>query len=113
MKHMRSRSTRSLLGRLSTICLITLLLSAAESFAEIEIVLKNSFIEKYKNRVAFDGSFDVDVVPAKVHAAKDDGDIHLAVRNTEIGLPMVAEIMNAKEEKAAINAIRQVQGSGE
>lgn len=77
----------------------------------IAITLKNSFIEKYKNRVTIDATFTIDKA-SKVHPPKDDGEIHIAGRAPEIELPTVAEIMQAKSETDSINEVHKLEGSG-
>ena len=91
--------------------LVLLLLPLAVS-AQIEITLKNSFIEKFKNRVTVDTTFTVDKAHPKPNPAKKDGDLHIAGRAPEVGLPIVAEIMNAKDEDAAVKLIHDVEGTG-
>jgi hypothetical protein len=63
--------------------------------AQITITLKNSFIEQYKDKVTISASFTVDKAHKKPNAPSKDGDMHVAGRADEIGLPTVAEIMNA------------------
>src|SRR5690349_2971885 len=70
--------------------------------AQIEITLKNSFIEKYKNRATIDATFKVDKAHKKPNPPTKDGDMHIAGRSTEVGLPIVAEIMNAKFENDSV-----------
>jgi len=73
-----------------------LALWAAPSLADIELTLKNSFIEKYKNRTSISDDCVVDHSKGKPNPASKDGDMHIAVRCKEIALPRVAEIINAK-----------------
>ena len=94
------------------IALLALLLLPAAVSAQIEITLKNSFIEKFKNRVTVDTTFTVDKAHQRPNTAKKDGDLHIAGRAPEIGLPIVAEIMNAKDENAAVDLIHSVEGTG-
>jgi len=47
----------------------------------------------------------------RIHPPKNDGDIHIAGRSTDLGLLLVAEIMNAKEEAPAIQALRGAEGA--
>lgn len=80
-------------------------------YGQTVITLKNSFIEQYKNRVTIDATFTVDHTSA-VHPASQDGDIHIAGRAPEVGLPLVAEIMNAKTEKnQAVKTVKSLEGS--
>src|SRR5713101_5072420 len=80
-------------------------------FANIEITLKNDFIEQYKDRATISASFIVDKAHAHPNPPKNDGDLHAAGRADEVGLPIVAEIMNAASQKAAVNAIHKAEGS--
>ncbi len=92
--------------------ILLLLFIPALSFAQIEITLKNSFIEKFKDRATIDATYTVDKAHAHPNPASQDGDMHVAGRGVEIGLPVVAEIMNAKDETDAVNLVHQVEGSG-
>ena len=90
--------------------LLALLLFPLAANAQIEITLKNSFIEKFKNRVTVDTTFTVDKAHKKPNTAKKDGDLHIAGRAPEVGLAIVAEIMNAKDEDASVDLIHRVEG---
>jgi hypothetical protein len=74
-----------------------------------KLVLKKAFIEKYKNRVTVDVDFLVDKSHKKPNPAKDDGDLHFAGRAQAIGLPLVAEIMNAAQppQQGAVAVVKQ------
>lgn len=87
------------------------LLAAVNVHAEIEIVLKNTFIEQFKDRATISANMTVDKAHKKANPASKDGDLHFAGRASEIGLPFVAEIMNAKEETAAVDAVHAVEGT--
>ncbi len=81
-------------------------------YADTQITLKNSFIEKYKNRATITTTYTVDVAHKKPNPASKDGDMHIAGRAPEVGLPIVAEIMNATSEKAAVDKVHEVEGTG-
>lgn len=81
--------------------------------AEISLTLKNSFIEKYKNSTSISADCVVDHSKGKPNAAAADGDMHAAVRCREIGLPLVAEIMNARDHTDAIDLSKVHESSGE
>jgi hypothetical protein len=49
-------------------------------------------------------------VAGKIHSSKDDGDMHFSGRADEVGLPFVAEIMNAKGQMKAVKAVRNAAG---
>jgi hypothetical protein len=70
--------------------------------AQIEITLKKSFIEKYKDRATIEADFFVDKAHKKPDPPSKDGDMRIAGRSPEeIGLPIVAEIMNASGAPSA------------
>jgi hypothetical protein len=71
--------------------------------APIQITLKNDFINTYRNRATIsDVSFLVDKAHDAPNPATKDGDLHVAGRATVVGLPMVAELMNAKSKKPLV-----------
>src|ERR1700694_3724630 len=77
---------------------VALLGVPALASAEIQLTLKNAFVEKYKNLATIDATCVVDHSKGKPNPASQDGDMHSAVRcPDEIALPLVAEIMNAKD----------------
>ena len=83
---------------------------AAPKTKDFQITLKNGFIEKYKNRAAITTPFRV-VHAGTIHTAKDDGDLHFAGLADEVNLACVAEMMNAKDYKAAVKRIRDLEDS--
>jgi len=99
------------------IAAVILLGSSTSAWAQaertLEIVLRKNFIEKYKNRVTLStNAFMVDKVHKHVNPAAKDGDIHVAGRSKDIGLPTVAEVMNAAEDTPGVDLLHQVEGSG-
>jgi hypothetical protein len=108
-----SYTRRSFLPILSaTAPLLILVFLSSLAHAELNIVLKNEFIEKYKNRATITAQFTV-VATSKVHPASQDADIHIAGRSDDIGLPTVAEIMNAKGEPTALKAVKAAENNGQ
>ncbi len=86
---------------------------ATSASAEIQLTLKNTFIEKYKNRTTIEAECVVDHSKGKPNPASKDGDMHVAVRcPKEIGLALVAEIMNAKGHQDAIDLSKTAEGDG-
>src|SRR5438046_4617451 len=80
--------------------------------ANIEITLKNEFIEQFKNTATISVSFVVDKAHVRPNPATKDGDLHVAGRADEVGLAIVAEIMNAASQKTAVDAIHAAEGQG-
>lgn len=80
------------------------------------IVLKRAWIEKFKDRATIDATFTVDHAHPKPNSPVKDGDMHVAGRAPqEIGLPMVAEIMNAAaaNEQGAVKQVHANEGNGQ
>ncbi len=73
------------------------------------LALKKTFVRQIMNRATIGATLEVDVHPNKPHTigkGGDDGDIHMAGRANEIGLPLVAEIVNARMETAATDLLK-------
>jgi hypothetical protein len=99
-------------GRLAAALLLFLSVVCSSLFANIEITLKNDFIEQFKDRATISVSFVVDKAHRQPNPPQKDADLHAAGRADEVGLPMVAEIMNAASQKSAVDAIHNVEGTG-
>ena len=77
------------------------------------ITLRKSFIDSFKNRITIDALYNVWYSHKKANPASKDGDIHCSGYDTKIGLPMVAEIMNAKDHKDAMDVFIAHEGKGD
>ena len=100
----------SLIARQATIAYIAV--NSHLSPKEVEIEINNSFIERYKNRVAIQTTFTVDKAMAAPLPPELDGDLHVAGRAPQVALPLVAEIVNARDQKAAIDLVHDAEGTG-
>ena len=69
----------------------------------VSIEIGRSFIERYQNRVIIRTVFTVDKAMTDPLPPPLDGDLHFAGRAPQVALPIVAEIANAAEEKAAVD----------
>jgi hypothetical protein len=98
--------------QLRAIALLLICVVASSASAQTRIIMKSSFIEKYKNRVTIDATYTVDKAHKQPNPAAKDADMHIAGRAPEIGLPTVAEIMNAVDDKDAVDKIHEVEGTG-
>jgi hypothetical protein len=98
--------------QLRAITLVLLTSFASTAPAQTRIMMKSSFIEKYKNRVTIDATYTVDKAHPHPNPAAKDADMHIAGRAPEIGLPTVAEIMNAVDDKDAVDKVHEVEGTG-
>jgi len=79
---------------------------------DIVITLKNKFINDYKLRATIDTDFTVDM-PGKINPPSKDGDMHASGRAKEVGLPIVAELMNAKDMKEGVKALKDAKENGD
>ena len=85
---------------------------SAISSSEIAITLQDSFIRMYRNRATIETMYAVDRADRRPHPAYWDGDFHVAGRASNIGLPIVAEIMNAAFEADALDLIHTAAATG-
>jgi hypothetical protein len=97
---------------ITVILSLCLFVSPSFTLAEIELTLKNTFIEQFKHRASITATFTVDKAHKKPNPPSKDGDLHVAGRAPEIGLPAVAELMNARLDDQAVAAIHQAEQSG-
>ena len=77
----------------------------------VRFTLQRKFIEAYKDRVTIAANFTVDDAPSGPSPNLFDGDMHFAGRAPEVGLRMVAEIVNAGEEDSAVAQVRRAAKS--
>ncbi|PYX90028.1 MAG: hypothetical protein DMG67_13715, partial [Acidobacteria bacterium] len=106
----------STVARFSSLSILGLLLLTSAPIFAGTVTLKRAFIEKFKNRATIDASLIVDHAHPHPNPAKADGDMHVAGRaQQQVGLPMVAEIMNAAagSETAAVTAVHQDEGDNQ
>lgn len=71
---------------------------AVEPLAAAKVLLLNSWVKAHRNRVTIATDFTVDEAhdhPNPVGQGSDDGDLHIAGRSEDVGLPLVLEIVNA------------------
>jgi hypothetical protein len=85
--------------------------------ADMAIGLRKDFIKTYKDKATITTSFHVDAVPKdasphSVNEGSDDGDIHMAGRDTVVLLPLVAEIINARMEKDSLAFLKKMLKDG-
>jgi hypothetical protein len=93
--------------------LFVLFISNVPLSGQVEITLRKSFIDSLKNHVTIATSYQVIHAHKKPNAAAEDGDLHVAGLGDNIGLPVVAEIMNAKDYPAALKIVHENEGTGD
>ena len=92
---------------------VCLVLGTASAAWAGSVTLKRAFVEKYKNRATIDASFIVDHAHPHPNPPQKDGDMHVAGRaQKDVGLPMVAEVMNAaaQGQNSAVKDIHADEG---
>jgi hypothetical protein len=73
------------------------------------LVLSASFVNQFKDKASISVSLEVDAhlsAPHSISNGGNDGDIHMAGRASEVGLPLVAEIVNARKEPPALALLK-------
>ena len=73
------------------------------------LALNSAFVKKYMNKATITATLEVDIHPKSPHSISkggNDGDIHMAGRAAEIGLPLVAEMVNADTASQALTLLK-------
>jgi hypothetical protein len=92
---------------IAILALFALVLPAISAQADITIVLKKSFVSKYKNRALVDTPLTPFFASPKPKAPSQDGDVHIAsTASKEVGLVLVAEICNSKSQLDAFHRVQ-------
>jgi len=91
--------------------IILLVAFTGTSFSQIEITLRKSFIDSIKNRVSIDAEYYIVKMHAHPNPPSEDGDMHIAGYCSNIGLPLVSEVMNAKYEDDVVDTLRKFEGT--
>jgi hypothetical protein len=79
---------------------------------DVQIEIHKSFIAKLMNRVSMDVDFRVEHADIVPHPAFMDGDLHFAGHSPQVGLPVVGEIINAAQEKEAVDLVHAAKRTG-
>ena len=74
--------------------------------------MRESFIDSMKLRVSFDANYYIYSAHKKPNTAKNDGELHITDRDLIIGMPAVAEIINAKKRMDAVDFVHDNSKSG-
>lgn len=85
----------------------TLICSPVICSAEITLALTKGFVKKLKDKATISTSLKVDKHHDRPNDIDEDGDIHLAGRDTVVLLPMVVEIVNGKRESDTMQFLLQ------
>src|SRR5215472_3553830 len=80
--------------------------------ADSVLTLRSGFIERFKNHVTIEADYVVDKAHPHPNPPEKDGDMHVAGRSDQIGLPTVAEIENTAEARDAVDLVHSVEGTG-
>jgi hypothetical protein len=98
MKRFQTAVLVLMFGCTSTVC-----------HADMTLALNTTFVNKIRDKATLTTSLNVDAHPNVPHAVKssgDDGDIHMAGRDSVLKLPLVAEILNARIEPLAMQKLK-------
>lgn len=74
-------------------------------FTQNDVTLRRSFVDCLSNTVSISGTFIIDYAHKIPYNPDKDGDLHIAGRNIQVGLPSVAENMNAVKYPDAVSLI--------
>ena len=77
------------------------------------LALNKGFVKKYKDKVTITTSLKVDKHHLTPNGIDADGDIHMAGRDSVVLLPMVAEIVNGRNEKDTMQFLLQTSAGQE
>jgi len=92
---------------------VLLIVSNHAIFAQIQITLRQGFIDSIKNTVTISTDYIIDKAHKRPNPPSKDGDMHIAGRSESIGLPIVAEIMNAAGQASAVRLVHSVEGANQ
>ena len=92
--------------------LLALLLGFLYSNSQITMTLRKSFIDSFKNKLTIAANYEVYFAHKHPNPGSKDGDLHFAGTDKKIGLPIVAEIMNAKDFDHAVDIVHNFEGKG-
>jgi hypothetical protein len=94
----------------AVLLIATFICSPLLCHADITVSLTTGFVKKFKDKATIPTTFRVDKhhnTPNPIGGGSDDGDIHIAGRDSVVQLPMVAEIINGKRENDTFNFLMQ------
>jgi hypothetical protein len=94
--------------------MIALICAPVVCSGKMVLGLDKHFIETFKDKATITTHFHIDAVPAHAnpHPIGDDGDIHMAGRDSVIRLPLVAEIINARKESQSLTFLKNLVNDG-
>ena len=93
-------------------CLLSSIIICSTAFSQSSITLRKSFVDSFQYRATIDCEYDVWYTHHAAKPAAEDGDIHFSGYDKRIGMPTVAEILNAKDQDEAIGLIIEHEGKG-
>jgi hypothetical protein len=91
--------------------IVVYLINCSWANGQIQITLRQSFIDSIKNTVTIKTAYIIDKAHAHPNSPSKDGDMHIAGRAETIGLPIVAEIMNASGKPQSVSLVHSLEGS--
>jgi hypothetical protein len=92
--------------------LLLALFGFLNSNSQITITLRKTFIDSFKNKLTIAADYEIYFAHKRPNPGDKDGDLHFAGFDKKIGVPIVAEIMNAKEFENAVEKVHLFEGKG-
>lgn len=108
---MKFLSNHPTMNRNTLFVLVSTLISTF-AYTQSSVTLRRSFVDSFKNRVTITAQYNVWFTHHTPHSAADDADIHVSGHDKAIGMPTVAEVMNAKDEQSSIDLFIDHEGKG-
>ena len=109
------RVFKAAIALLVLLALPTLRSAQAQEF-KFEVRLKTAWVKAHANLTSIDATMTVrhsHKSPNSISSGGNDGDMHFSGEAKEVGLPFVAEVVNAKGQQAARTVILDHEASGE
>ena len=92
--------------------LLVLIFISLLLFSQSTVRLKKTFVNEFKDKITIASEYNVWFTHHTPHSAADDADIHVAGYDDIVGMPTVAEMMNARDEQGGIDLFIQHEGEG-
>ena len=113
LRKLREEVESKVQRKLQAILLIATLLALSLPGRAGTLALKKAFVEQIKDKVTITTTLKVDEHHPRPNDISEDGDIHLAGRDSVIKLPLVAEIINGRKESDTMDFLRSTSSGQE
>ena len=112
---MRVGSGKWGVGRAVALLATALLSIAPPARAQNQVILKRSWVSHYQNRATMNIRMKVRHTHKTPNSPSEDGDLHFSGESQQVGLPFVAEVVNARMsgQATALTAIKAKAGGAD